>query len=56
MGRTIRLGDNQRREPPLSQESGRLERTRVQIDQRHVLRHLLGVHAASVRCASSSTG
>jgi hypothetical protein len=39
----------------LSQESGRLQRTRVQIDQRHVLRHLFGVHAASVRCAASRT-
>ena len=52
MRRAVCLCDNEGRQPPFREKPGRRKCTRIQIDQRHLLGHLLGVHASSVRIAS----
>jgi hypothetical protein len=52
MGRAVRLRDNESRQPPFRKKPGRRKCTRIQIHQRRLLGHLLGVHASSVRIAS----
>jgi hypothetical protein len=52
MGRAVRLRDNEGRQPPFCKKPDRRKCTRIQIHQRRLLGHLLGVHASIVRSAS----